>query len=180
MRPLYKPTPVSRCSRCPDGEARRGRRGAPPRAILPLGPRYFGGGRFLRVSLTDIQMRFITVTKVKPNLATTHAKLITHSLGLVNHALGAHRPSGSTNTPNPLLRALKLWCILPALLHSQDGRMSWTERFKSAERGDLTTILPLLMEYAEGTATRLRGPAREATDAAKFERATSACRHQGG
>ena len=36
------------------------------------------------------------------------------------------------------------------------------------------------MEYTEGTVTRLRGPAREATDAAKFERAASACRHQGG
>ena len=90
-------------------------------------------------------MRFITVVKVKPNLATTHAKLITHSLGLVNHALGGHRPSGSTNTPNSLLRALKLWYILPALLHSQDERMSRTERFKSAERGDLTTVLPWLI-----------------------------------
>ena len=58
--------------------------------------------------------------------------------------------------------------------------MSRTEGFKSAERGDLTTIFPWLMEYTEGTATRLRGPAREATDAAKFENAESACRHQGG
>ena len=58
--------------------------------------------------------------------------------------------------------------------------MSRTERFKSAERGDLTTILPWLMEYTEGTATRLRGAARKATDAAKFERAARACRHQGG
>ena len=58
--------------------------------------------------------------------------------------------------------------------------MSRTERFKSAERGDLTTILPLPMEYTEGTATPLRGTAREAMDAAKFEIAASACRHQGG
>ena len=72
-----------------------------------------------RVSCTDLQMRFITVVKVKPNLATTHARLITQSLGLVNHALGAHRPSGSPNTPNYLFRELKLWYILPALLHSQ-------------------------------------------------------------
>ena len=28
--------------------------------------------------------------------------------------------------------------------------------------------------------TRLRGPEHEATDVAKFERAASACRHQGG
>ena len=58
--------------------------------------------------------------------------------------------------------------------------MSRTERFKSAERGDLTTILPYLIGYTEGTATRLQGPAREATDTAKFERAASACRRQGG
>ena len=58
--------------------------------------------------------------------------------------------------------------------------MSRTGMFKSAEGGDLTTILPWHMEYTEGTATRLRGPAREATDAVKFERAASACRHQGG
>ena len=133
-----------------------------------------------RVSCTDLQMRFITVVKVKPNLATTHARLITQSLGLVNHALGAHRPSGSPNTPNYLFRELKLWYILPALLHSQGGRLSLTERFQSAERGDLTTILPWLMEYTKDTATRLRGLEREATDAAKFERAASACRHQGG
>ena len=101
-------------------------------------------------------------------------KLITHSLGLVNRALGAHRPSESPNAPNSLLRALKLWYILPALLHFQDGRMSRTERFKSAEREDLTMILPWLIEYTEGTATRLRGPAREATDATKFERAALA------
>ena len=113
------------------------------------------------MSLIDLQVLFITVDKVKPNLATTNAKLTTHSLGLVNHALGAHRPSGSMNTPNSLLRELKLWYILPALLNSQDGRMSRTERFKSVERGDLTTILPWLIEYTEGTATRLRGPARK-------------------
>ena len=76
-----------------------------------------------RVSLTDLQMRFIPAVEVKTNLATTNANFITHSLGLVNHALGAHRPSGSPNTPNSLLRALKLWYILPALLHSHDGRM---------------------------------------------------------
>ena len=91
-------------------------------------------------------MRFITVVKVQPNLATTHAKLITHSLGLANHALEAQRPSESPNTPNSLLRALKLCYIPPALLHSPDGRMSRAERFNSAERGDLATILPLLME----------------------------------
>ena len=67
-----------------------------------------------RVSFIDLQMRFITVIKVKPNLATTHAELITHSLGLVNHGLGAHRPRGSPNAPNSFIRALKPCYILPA------------------------------------------------------------------
>lgn len=95
-----------------------------------------------RASLNDLQVRFITFVNVQPKPATSHAKLITHSLGLGNHALGAHRPSGIPNTPNSPLRALKLWYIIPALLHSQDGRKSRTTRFKSAERGDLTRILP--------------------------------------
>ena len=56
--------------------------------------------------------------------------------------------------------------------------MSWTARFKSAERRGLTTILPWLVEFTQGTATRLRGPALEAMDAAKFDRAASAWRHQ--
>ena len=129
--------------------------------------------------MTDLQIWFISVVKVKSNMSITHAKLITLLLGLVNHTLGVHRPSGSTNTLNSLLRALKLWYILPALLHSQDGRMIRTERFKSAERGDLTTILPWVVEYTEGTVTRFRGPAHEATGAAKVERASSSCRHQG-
>ena len=116
---------------------------------------------------------------MQPNLATTHEGL-SPTRQVSSTTLGAHRPTGSPNTPNSLLRTLKLWYILPAQLHSQDGRMSRTERFKSAERGDLTTILPWLMEYTEGTATRLRGAAHEATDAAKFERAASAWRHQGG
>lgn len=58
--------------------------------------------------------------------------------------------------------------------------MSRTARFKSVERGGLTPIPPWGMENTEGTATRLRGPTREAKDVTKFETATSACRHQGG
>ena len=108
------------------------------------------------ISLNDLQMQFIAVVKVQPQLATIHAKLITHFFGFVNHALGAHRPRGSPNTPNSILRALKLWYILPALLHSLDRRRSRTVKFNSAERGDLTTILPWLMQYTEGTVTRFR------------------------
>ena len=48
-----------------------------------------------RVSSNDAQMRSITVVKVKPNLATTHAKPITHSLGLVSHASGCTDRAGA-------------------------------------------------------------------------------------
>ena len=38
-----------------------------------------------QVSLNDLQMRFITVVVVQPELATTHANLTTQSFGLGNH-----------------------------------------------------------------------------------------------
>ena len=133
-----------------------------------------------KASLNDLQVRFITIVNVQPKLATNHAKLITHSPGLVKHALGSHRPSGIPNTPNSFMRALKLWYIVPTLLHSQDGRMSRTAMFKPAEHGDLTTILRWIIECTAGTATRPRGLARESMDAAMSERASSTCQHQGG
>ena len=40
--------------------------------------------------MNELQMRFITVVKVQPKLATANAKLIIYSLGLINQALGAH------------------------------------------------------------------------------------------
>lgn len=41
-------------------------------------------------------------------------------------------------------------------------------------------IIPWHMDYTEATPTRLRVPAREATDEAKLERAMPVCWHQGG
>ena len=73
-----------------------------------------------------------------------------------------------------------MWYILPALLHSQDGRRKRRESFASAERGDLTLSLPWLMEYTRRTSTRQIGQAREETDADMFKRASSACRYRGG
>ena len=75
------------------------------------------------VSLEQLQQRFITVVKVQPGLATAHAKLLTHMLGLLNHALGAHRPNRQSETPSSRLRAIKLWYFVPALLHSPDSRV---------------------------------------------------------
>ena len=76
-----------------------------------------------RVSLNDLEIPFITAVGVQPKLATAHAKCITHSLCLVNHALGAHRPSGSPNTPNPLFLALKLWYTLSGRTNEPDGEV---------------------------------------------------------
>ena len=109
------------------------------------------------VRLQDLQQRFVTVVKVKPRLTTAHAKIITHTLGLLNHTLGEHRQSTQLETPQSLLRSIKLWYILPALLHSQDGRMKRREKFASAERGDLTLLLPWLMEYTRRTSMRQIG-----------------------
>ena len=56
--------------------------------------------------------------------------------------------------------------------------MKRRERFASAERGDLTLLLPWLVEYTRRTSTRRSGQARKETDADIFKRASSACRHQ--
>ena len=58
--------------------------------------------------------------------------------------------------------------------------MKRRERFASAERGDLTLLLPWLMQCTRRTSTRQLGQAREETDADVFKRASSACRHRGG
>ena len=58
--------------------------------------------------------------------------------------------------------------------------MKRRERFASAERGDLTLLLPCLMEYTRRISTRQIGQAREETDADMFKRASSACRHRRG
>ena len=117
------------------------------------------------VPLEDLQQRFVTVVIVQPRLATAHAKLITHVLGLLNHASGQHRQSTQSETPQSLLRSLKLWYILSALRHSQDGRMERRERFAPAARAVLTLLLPWLMEYSRRTSTRQGGQARKETDA---------------
>ena len=116
------------------------------------------------VPLEDLQQRFVTVVKVQPRLATAHAKLITHVLGLLNHALEEHHQPTQSEMPQSILRSIKLWYILPALLHSQDGRMKRRERFASAERGDLTLLLPWLVEYTGRTSTRQIGQASEETE----------------
>ena len=77
----------------------------------------------LDVPLEDLEQRFTTVVKVQPRLVTAHAKRFTHVLGLLNHALGENRQNRLSQTPNSLMRPLKLWYILSTLLHSWDGRV---------------------------------------------------------
>ena len=82
-------------------------------------------------------------------------------------------------TPTSRLGLIKLWCILPALQHCQNGRGKLRERFASVEHCTLTLLLPWLM-YSRRKSTRQSGLAPEATDADMFKRASSACRHLGG
>lgn len=73
------------------------------------------------VLLEDLEQRFVAVVKVRRRLASPRSKLFTHVLDPLNHALGQHRRE--SETPSSLLRAIKLWYILPALPHSHDGRL---------------------------------------------------------
>ena len=47
-------------------------------------------GLFDDIPLDGLQQRFVAGVKVQPKLTTAHAKLMTHVLGLLNHALGEH------------------------------------------------------------------------------------------
>ena len=75
------------------------------------------------VSLEDLEQRFATEKIVQPQLAGAHAHLSVHVLGVLNHALGEHRSNRDSATPNSLLQAIKLWYLMPPLLHSLDDRI---------------------------------------------------------
>ena len=110
-------------------------------------------------SLEDLEQRFITVVKVQPRLAAAHAKLFSQVLGLLNHALVDNQQNRSPETQNSLLRAINLWNILPALLHSQGDRVRRPERFTSVERGDITRLRPWRTGYTRRAPARRSGPA---------------------
>jgi len=130
--------------------------------------------------MEDLTARFETVKKVKSWLASEHAKIQTHVLNLLNSSLAERSDSARTPTPPSLLRAIKLWYILPGLLHSFDGRVTRKEHYQALRRGDISSILPWLMEYTKAARTRNRGPTQEETQEDKFKRAAQACRHSGG
>ena len=86
------------------------RKSAGMASAMSLGPNTLEiAGPLDDVPLEDLQQRFVTVIKVQPRLATAYAKLITHVLGLLNHALGAHRQFTQSETPQSLLRSINLW-----------------------------------------------------------------------
>ena len=103
-----------------------------------------------------------------------------HVLGILNRALGEPRPNQDSVTPNSLLRTIKLWYVMPALLRSPDSRIKRRQRFALVESGDIVLLLSWLMTFTRGGDSRSRDATHEAPEEAKLERASSACRHAGG
>ncbi|CAN0583788.1 unnamed protein product, partial [Laminaria digitata] len=61
--------------------------------------------------------------------------------------MGGHRPNRDSATPNSLLRAIKLWYLMPALRHSPDGRIKRRQRFALVDSGGIVLLLPWLIAY---------------------------------
>ena len=53
--------------------------------------------------MDDVQQRFATGKNVQLQLAEAHARISAHVLGILNHAMGEHRPNRESATPNSLL-----------------------------------------------------------------------------
>ena len=75
---------------------------------------------------------------------------------------------------------IKLWYLMPGLLHSSDGRIKKRQRFALVESGDIVLLRPWLMAFTRGRDSRPRDDALEASEEAKLERASSACHNAGG
>ncbi|CAB1098462.1 unnamed protein product [Ectocarpus sp. CCAP 1310/34] len=134
-----------------------------------------------RVRSSKDTVWFQTVKKVQPRFASDHARLQTHVLHLVNKQLAeGGGASSATGAPLSTIRVIKRWYLLPGILHSFDGRIARKKRYNSLKRGDISSVLPWLIEYTKAASARSRGPAREDTPDDKFKRAARACRHSGG
>ena len=57
--------------------------------------------------------------------------------------MAEYRPQRDIPPPNSLLRAIKLWYVPPALLHSPDGHIKILQRFVLIESGDIFPLLPV-------------------------------------
>ena len=75
------------------------------------------------VLLGDLGQRFVTRKKVQAQLAGALARLSIHVLGILHRALRAHRLNRNWVTPKSLVRAIKLWYLMPVLLEAPDGRI---------------------------------------------------------
>ena len=58
------------------------------------------------------------------------------------HPQASYRPNRDSATPNSLLRAVKLWYLMPTLLHSMDVRIKSRQRFTLVDGGD-RVLLPM-------------------------------------
>ena len=52
------------------------------------------------ISMDDLEQRLTTREKMQPQLAGAHARLSVDVLGIVNHAMGEHRPNRDSTMPN--------------------------------------------------------------------------------
>ena len=94
------------------------------------------------VSLDDLGQHFATRKKYSLSWQSHNKRPSVHVLGILNHALREHRPNRDSATPNSLLREIKLWYLMPILLHSPDGRIKRPTRFAPVESGDTVLLLP--------------------------------------
>ena len=84
---------------------------------------------------------------MQPQLAGAYARLSVHVLGMLDHAMKEHRPNREAAPQKSLLRAIKLWYIIPAMLHSPDRQATRRQRVLLAESGEIVLLLPLLMVF---------------------------------
>ena len=116
------------------------------------------------VSLDDLGQRLATGKKMQPQLAGAHARLCVHVLGISSHAMGEHRPNGNSVTPNSFLRAIKLWYLMPALLHSPECRIKRRQRFPVVESGNVVLLFPRVMVFTSGGDSRQRDGTQKASE----------------
>lgn len=118
--------------------------------------------------------------KVQPRLASAHARLSVHVLGILNHVMGEHRPHRGSATPNSLLRAIKLFVSHagPAPLTKRPDREAAEVRV-GGERG-YGPPAPMADGVRQGGGLEQRDATQESSEEAKLERVPSACRHAEG
>ena len=131
-------------------------------------------------SIADLQRRFITAIEIPTHLWVKFSRLFLHTLALLNFQLGQHRRPGADETPRSLVRAVKLFHVLPALLLSSDGRVSRRDRFLAVEKGDISVLLPWLLAFTDAAAARRRQVPESRSEAEVFSKAAANCKHRGG